>query len=394
MSTKLKIIILLLFLVQGAVFYWTYSDKKTALEIELLPYKSYLENPLTVINMDLSDQGLEAVIIDFSQFTNLEYLDLSNNLLEEVPAEILKLPKLQTLLVNNNELYLSESIELSENSSIEKLDLRQNFLYDDFNATCFACFKNLKYLDLSFNSLNEIPDLSKTKLDTILLNNNTIINNSNIVAYLPENHIIEYLDLSNNEHPFKWDFENSLMILSKKCRSINLSNNDLSFPYRMFELGGTNQLKSVNLSTCDFVVTLETLAENTIDTLDLSGNHMFLSGNPFQACKNLKYLDISGSNFYDFELMSLTLEYLSIDIKEASSFFLPNLETLSIDGSLGGDLDIFFELGIDSGYFKDLELPNLKMIKIRNYEENALEKILKKEFPNVEIVIESYKDNI
>jgi len=244
------------------------------------------------------------------------------------------------------------------------------------------------------NSLNEIPDLSKTKLDTILLNNNTIINNSNIVAYLPENHIIEYLDLSNNEHPFKWDFENSLMILSKKCRSINLSNNDLSFPYRMFELGGTNQLKSVNLSTCDFVVTLETLAENTIDTLDLSGNHMFLSGNPFQACKNLKYLDISGSNFYDFELMSLTLEYLSIDIKEASSFFLPNLETLSIDGSLGGDLDIFFELGIDSGYFKDLELPNLKMIKIRNYEENALEKILKKEFPNVEIVIESYKDNI
>ena len=85
---------------------------------------------------------------------------------------------------------------------------------------------------------------------------------------------------------------------------------------------------------------------------------------------------------------------MNIYLEKGIFLLFPNLDTLSINGDIGNSLDVFFTLDLDSGYFEGLELPNLKTIKIRNYEDNILISILKKQFPNIEIVIESYKEEI
>ena len=196
MSIKSKIIILLLFLAQGVVIYWSYSDKEQAQEVELLPYKAYLENPLAVKSMDLSNLGLEEIIVDLSQFQNLEYLNLSDNSLQDIPKSLLKLPKLKTLLLANNGLSLPNNLIFYDNESIERLDLSNNYFSEITGAHCIPCLKNLKYLNLNGNNIQVMPDFTATEIDTILLQKNSIYDVSNISLRLPIKHIVKYLDLS------------------------------------------------------------------------------------------------------------------------------------------------------------------------------------------------------
>lgn len=390
MSAKLKIIILLLFFVQAGVFYWAFLDNKKAQEIKLLPYKSYLENPLAVKSIHLSNYlGLKELPIDFSQFQNLEYLDLSNNSLEEIPPELFDLPKLKTLILANNKLHRSDNLSFLNNESIERLDLSGNTLSRLRISGCIACLQKLKYLNLNDNNFSIMPNLAATKLDTILFQDNVITNAIELDSLLPKNHLVKYLDFSKNQYSFH-NFDELKTMKTINCSSINLSENFLSFPYNLFSSANTNQLKILKLSNCSFSEPIDTLAENNIDTLDLSANNMFLNDNPFVKCTKLKYLDLSGSTLYNFELMSFSLTHLSLDLNLGKETFLllPQLETLSINGDLGENILLFSNLGLNNRLLDKLNLPNLKKVIIRNYTENGLERLLQEKFPKVEIVKE------
>ncbi len=385
MTTKLKFIILLLFLVQGVVIFWSYTDNKKAENIALLPYKSYLENPSEVTKIDISNQNLDDIYIDLSQFENLEYLNLSDNQFKSIPEEIFDLPKLKTLLLAGNELYLPNKMEFPINRNIEKLDLSRNHLYKILDNTFISHLQGLKYLNLSENGLEKVPNLTNSKIDTLLLHDNSI-NIDNTLQYLLPIKQMKYLGLSNNN--INRQAHNSTRLLKLNAESVDLSYNFLEFPFNLFDANYNPNLKTINLSNCRFINIETAIAENNIESMDFSNSNIDLSDTLLLNSKKLKYLNLGKVPFYNLAFLSLSLEYLSIDLEKEKFMILPNLKVLSINGDISATLDFYSTYGEKSDLLNDLNLPKLEKIIIRNYQDNGLKEILKTTFPNIEIEIE------
>ncbi|XP_010882789.3 toll-like receptor 7 [Esox lucius] len=132
--------------------------------LNFIPEQVYQNLPEKLTNLSINNNRLKVFSWEKLIFLqSLEVLDLSRNRLSTVPGELSNCSKsLKTLLLHNN--IISQ--------------LSPYFLKDSFT---------LKYLDLSFNGiqnieLTSIPDDVVNNMDTLVLNNNKFMCNCNVLT--------------------------------------------------------------------------------------------------------------------------------------------------------------------------------------------------------------------
>ncbi|XP_069581507.1 toll-like receptor 9 [Brachyistius frenatus] len=149
----------------------------------------------------------------FQNLTNLIYLDISNNDLKLVSAEILcNLPtSIEALSISSNLLHYFPWRNISALNNLYRLDLSQNSLfYLPREAVRFGA--NFSYLDLSHNQFSFIPEefFSKAKsLNYLYLSHNLIkqLNHQHLPAPFKNGSALQKLTL--HENPFKCDCDTS-----------------------------------------------------------------------------------------------------------------------------------------------------------------------------------------
>lgn len=387
MSSRLIIIISVLFVVQIGILYWSYTESESVKAVLYKPFQPYLENPETVDSMDLSTIGIRELIPELALFENLEYLNLSDNRLSEIPEILFKLPKLKTLILSYN---LIDEVDFINNSNIRYLDLSHNRIT---HSKTSGTFQNLKFINLSHNNLIKMPNFQSFELDTILISHNKLDS-----YRLVSNHIgglIAHLDLANN------NLEKSKVSpasLRAKCYSLILDNNLLKSSYNnnLISINGVpnyffdykSMLKNLSLRNCGISKVDNFLPYNeTLESLDLSGNNLYGTINLNNSHK-LKSFKLSNSVLSNLELKSNHLEELDISgIKvvtddrglEALSFDLPNLAYLKVDCS--------FLRAKNRAYKNRLIFPKLKQLNGYKCNEGMVTLLLY-DFPNAKFFLE------
>jgi Leucine-rich repeat (LRR) protein len=100
----------------------------------------------------------------FESFTNLEYLDLSRNMLQKLPDPILRMKSLRFLMLEDNQLTSIAGIQQLTN--LAYLDLRYNCIQNDPDVEIYQCNK-LTVLKITFNPF--------TKKHTTISANNKLL---------------------------------------------------------------------------------------------------------------------------------------------------------------------------------------------------------------------------
>ncbi|CAF1211801.1 unnamed protein product [Rotaria sordida] len=179
--------------------------------------------------------------------------------------------------------------------------------------------KSLHLLDLSYNSLNNIPECLNLNLKILYLSYNNIELNSNDCIYLK--YIIE-LDLDHNQiKQIPNEFIQCLYL-----ESLNISYNQLKkFPDIILELRSLNKL-IINDSKFQYLTTknlFEKFFYRTINILNLSNNNLHTNLNELTCLKALTYLDLSSNYLYeldhDFKLLTC-LKILKLNKNKFTKF--------------------------------------------------------------------------
>lgn len=134
-----------------------------------------LGNPLTVDTLILSHFDLRE-IPDLSRYSNLRYLDLSNNAIEHL--------NWKAIMTNNFHIY--------GHKTLEYIDLSNNKISKGIPFINSYDFPNLKRLNLSNNRLSKFFIKGSGRLNTVDLSSNDLIN------VQIESQFIDSLNISNN----------------------------------------------------------------------------------------------------------------------------------------------------------------------------------------------------
>ncbi|XP_061360464.1 receptor-like protein 56 [Gastrolobium bilobum] len=297
--------------------------------------------------LDLSQNSL------YSRFTTQDYrrklswknfktLDLSENFFNESIMELISaLPSLKNLVLANNEIGGPfPIIELSLLRNLELLDLSHNHLCNRFTTQDYRSritWKNLKTLDLSYNSFNEsimelisaLPSLknlvlayneiggpfltkgmnednsSKSALETLDLSFNSVGGSiTELLSTFPslKNLILADNDMGGSFHMKVLANQSKLEVLDLRDSSINAS-----FPNE--GLCKMKQLQELYMLRNNFIGTLDACLGNltSLRTLDLSEN------------------SLTGSIPEPLIVRLTSLEYLSLSSNEFEGLFSLNL---------------------------------------------------------------------
>lgn len=155
-------------------------------------------NSANLLNLKLSNVGKEILL-----FENLSSINLSKNALAEFPVILSGLRNLRTLILNDNQIGVMRTNELSGFDTLETLEMQNNKLVsfcDDFeNYEKTPVLSGLKFLDLSKNKLAQLSIIfaSFPKLDNLCLSFNAIVNIEPLIYQ--ENNTLDTLVLTNNK---------------------------------------------------------------------------------------------------------------------------------------------------------------------------------------------------
>ncbi len=148
----------------------------------------YTQHLLTIIELDLSERGIEK-LDGIEVFRNLRILNLENNPLQVI-SPLSQLDKLQELNLSNTAI--TDFRILGKLRKLQNLNLSEN---DIFDISPLKSLKNLIHIDLSLNKIEEISSLSQlTDLRELNLRENAISDIS-VVAYLKN---LTYLNMHSN----------------------------------------------------------------------------------------------------------------------------------------------------------------------------------------------------
>ncbi|WP_435021142.1 leucine-rich repeat domain-containing protein [Tundrisphaera sp. TA3] len=148
-----------------------------------------------LVELDLSNNGLESVSSKVGQLKRLRKLNLAMNSLIEVPESIGELSELTDLDLMANQLR-SIPGKIGSLSRLETLGIRSNHLAD--LPRSIAGLKRLKSLNLIENRLTAVPEVvyALTSLRALYLSDNEIETISPRVGFLPR---LESLTLDHNK---------------------------------------------------------------------------------------------------------------------------------------------------------------------------------------------------
>lgn len=310
-----------------------------------------------IVCLNLSHNSIDQEFTgkEFSNMLNLTYLDMSYNKLDfDSPNAFKELPRLQVLDLSYNAKYfivegvthnlnfignlpslkvlniswnkISTVTEYQINKSgIEELRFSGNLLnimwgkwnqHQDF----FKNFSSLKILDISFNNLEQLPDIVVANLPQNLTE--LYLNNNKLELWewktLEQFKNLKFLDLSDNR---LMAIESHLSSYTSSLQKLSLRKNLIS------QLSDFFLYKATSLTELD-------LSYNDIHTINksvfLSGNDNFLKvlwleGNPFDCtCEIIDFLQWITNN-------NVTIPRLSTDVTCASSDFLKKKSIIYFD---------------------------------------------------------------
>lgn len=166
-------------------------------EKEYTSMREALINPEKVYRLNLSNQDISLSSEQWSQFVNLEYLNLKNDHLKEIPLAITKIKSLKTIDLSGND-FSKLPADFSNLVNLEEI-----FLNDEKNMnlpktlSILSKLPKLKTLHLENDNLSKLPSeiLLFKNLENLYLNQN---NFKKIPEIQTLDHL-KYLDLRDNK---------------------------------------------------------------------------------------------------------------------------------------------------------------------------------------------------
>ncbi|XP_059713626.1 PH domain leucine-rich repeat-containing protein phosphatase 2 isoform X2 [Haemorhous mexicanus] len=224
--------------------------------------------------LELSRNQLQCVPDWACEAKKLEVLDVSYNLLLELPSRILRSLSLRKLMVGHN--HLQSLPPLQEHIPLEVLDLQHNLL-TKLPETLFVKALNLRYLNASANSLESLPSTcpgeeSLSMLQLLYLTNNNLTDQC--IPVLVGHPNLRILHLANNNLQ---TFPASKLSKLEHLEELNLSGNKLkTIPTTV---ANCKLLHTLNAHSNEISIFPEILhlpriqaLPGTLQELDLSGN--------------------------------------------------------------------------------------------------------------------------
>ncbi|KAK3561648.1 hypothetical protein QTP86_012469 [Hemibagrus guttatus] len=195
-----------------------YASNNRLATISIYP----VPNQLTY--MDVSWNVMEYLPDWVCDSRKLEVLDVSHNLLLELPARLLSGLSLRKLLLGSNSL--QRVPEFLDHIPLETLDLQHNKLAE-LPESFFSKALNLKYLNVSANALETIPPSSQTEeslstLQELYLTGNNL--NENCAALLVGHQNLRVLHMAYNQ---LLSFPASKLSKLELLEELNVSGNKL-----------------------------------------------------------------------------------------------------------------------------------------------------------------------
>uniref|UniRef100_M8AZN1 non-specific serine/threonine protein kinase n=1 Tax=Aegilops tauschii TaxID=37682 RepID=M8AZN1_AEGTA len=244
--------------------------------------------------------SIPATLSNLTSLTNL-YLGFGN-LKGEIPQELGSMQELLSLdlevnqLTGNNKLTGKLPLEISNISSLERIDLSNN-LFTESLPESITLLKNLAFLDLSRNDmLGPIP----TQIGMLRSLERLFLQENKFSGSMPRSFgnlsLLEYIDLSNNQF-------NSMIPISffylDKLIALDISHNSFvgELPTNVL---GLRQTYAMDFSSNCFIGSIpESLGKlNMLAYLNLSCNSFRGSIlRPLEKLKSLASLDLSFNNF-------------------------------------------------------------------------------------------------
>ncbi|XP_059927962.1 PH domain leucine-rich repeat-containing protein phosphatase 2 [Gadus macrocephalus] len=273
--------------------------------------------PNQLTNLDLSRNQLEYLPDWVCDSRKMEVLDIAHNALTELPSRLLNSMSLRRLLAGNN--LLQALPELLDHVPLEALDLQHNRL-SRLPHSLFCKALNLKYLNVSANTLETIPPSSQSEESLSTLQE----------LYLTGNNLSESVG--------------GLLVGHPRLRVLHLAYNQLlSFPAS--KLSRLEQLEELNLSGNRLRSIPSTVARcPRLHTLVAHSN--LLSTFPeILSLPEIKYVDLSGNELSEVVLSDpLPPSLQELDLTGNSSLVLEpktlnlfsHITTLKLDQRAGG----------------------------------------------------------
>ncbi|NWY90360.1 PHLP2 phosphatase, partial [Loxia curvirostra] len=282
--------------------------------------------------LELSRNQLQCVPDWACEAKKLEVLDMSYNLLLELPSRILRSLSLRKLMVGHN--HLQSLPPLQEHIPLEVLDLQHNLL-TKLPETLFVKALNLRYLNASANSLESLPSAcpgeeSLSMLQLLYLTNNNLTDQC--IPVLVGHPNLRILHLANNNLQ---TFPASKLSKLEHLEELNLSGNKLkTIPTTV---ANCKLLHTLIAHSNEISIFPEILHLPCIQFVDLSCNELTEILIPEALPGALQELDLSGNT-------NLVLEHKTLDI-------FSHITTLKIDAkpSLTADsalTSIFWSHGV------------------------------------------------
>ncbi|XP_033897698.3 PH domain leucine-rich repeat-containing protein phosphatase 2-like [Acipenser ruthenus] len=241
--------------------------------------------PNQLTYLDLSRNLLEYLPDWVCDTRKIEVLDVSHNLLTELPGRLLSSLSLRKLLAGHNQLHSMP--DLLDHIPLEALDLQHNKL-GELPESLFYKALNLRYVNVSANSLETVPPSSLSVLQELYLTSNNL--NEQCAALLAGHQNLRVLHIAYNQLQ---SFPPSKLTKLELLEELNLSGNKLKtipstvanckrlhtliahsnhisvFP----EILNLPEIKLVDLSCNELTeILLPDLLPPTLQELDLSGN--------------------------------------------------------------------------------------------------------------------------
>ncbi|KAF3832630.1 hypothetical protein F7725_026295 [Dissostichus mawsoni] len=258
--------------------------------------------PNQLTHMDLSQNLLEYLPDWVCDCRKVEMLDVTHNLLSDLPSRLLNSLSLRKLLAGNNRL--QRVPDLLDHIPLEALDLQHNKLAE-LPESLFSKALNLKYLNASANALDSIPPSSPSEeslstLQELYLTRNNL--NENCGALLVGHQNLRVLHIAYNQ---LLSFPASKLSKLELLEELNLSGNKLkTIPSTV---SSCKRLHTLIAHSNHITVFPEILNLPEIKLVDVSCNELTEIQLPDSLPATLQELDLTGNS-------SLMLEHKTLNL--------------------------------------------------------------------------------